>query len=531
MKRILLAVFFVSALGILFLMLTNSATAVGETTFCCEKTVGGAWCQDSPPAVCDDDFRSAPTSCEATSYCRLGTCVDSQEGTCLENTPERVCEDNNGVWDGRDSEDIPQCQLGCCLVGDQAAFVTQTRCKKLSSDFGLETNFRSDIRSEVECIASASPKVKGACVFDTESEITCRLLAKKECLELKATSSEETNIEFRGGFLCSAEALATNCGPTEKTTCVEDKDKVYFVDSCGNLANIYDASKIKSKEYWSEIKEIDESCNPDSSNAGSSSCGNCNYLLGSTCRAFERGNPQTVRPQVGEFVCADLSCEYKGKTFQHGETFCADSPGTDESLPGSEHFRLVCYDSEVTVEPCSSFRSEVCLEDEIDGFKTAACRANQWQDCIVQDNKKDCENTDKRDCQWIEGESILKSEEGLPLVVNEDGELVQIEKDDKRSDGASCVPLYAPGFDFWNAEGEAEELCLIASEDCVVKFEKKLLGKESCKENCECLDDDWEEQRNNMCIALGDCGSSTNYIGVEGFHDGSAVKIEPLEKN
>jgi len=534
-KKNFILVGFVLALGILFLLLinTNNVAAVGEATRCCERTVGGAWCQDSPPAECNDDFRSAPTSCESTSYCRLGTCIDSQEGTCLENTPERVCEDSNGVWDGRDSGDISQCQLGCCLVGDQAAFVTQTRCKKLSSDFGLETNFRSDIRSEVECIASASPKVKGACVLDTESERTCRLLTKKECLDLKAGSSEETSIEFHEGFLCSAETLGTNCGPTEKTTCVENKDAVYFVDSCGNLANIYDASKIKSKEYWSEIKEIGESCNPDSSNAGSSSCGNCNYLLGSTCKAFERGNSQTVRPQVGDFVCADLSCEYKGKTYQHGETFCADSSGIDESLPGSEYFRAVCYNAEITIEACSAFRSETCIEDNINGFNVAACRVNKWQDCVVQDNQADCENTDKRDCQWREGESLLKSEKGTPLVVDEDGKLVQKEKNDKRSDGASCLPINAPGFDFWNAEGEAEELCLIASEDCIVKFEKKpLLGTGwDCKENCECLDDDWEEERNNICIALGDCGSSTNYIGVEGFNDGSAVKIEPLEKN
>ena len=26
-----------------------------------------------------------------------------------------------------------------------------------------------------------------------------------------------------------------------------------------------------------------------------------------------------------------------------------------------------------------------------------------------------------------------------------------------------------------------------------------------------------------MCIALGDCGSKTNYLGTPGYHDGSAV--------
>jgi hypothetical protein len=523
------AIIFVLALATLIFFLSGSTTAVGEATYCCEKSAGGAWCQNSPPAVCDDNYRSAPTSCEATSYCRLGTCVDRQEGTCLENTPERVCEDSNGVWVEGEPDEIPQCQLGCCLIGDQAAFVTQTRCKRLASLYDLDINFRTDIDSEVECIASATPEVKGACVFDRDFERTCRLLTKGECLELKAGSSEEESIEFHEGFLCSSESLATNCGPTQRTTCVEDDDKVYFVDSCGNLANIYDASKINNKEYWSEIKDVAESCNPDLNNAGSASCGNCNYFLGSICKAYERGNTQTIRPLYGDFVCADLSCKYKGQTFQHGETWCADSPGTDQSLPGSEHFRAICYDAEVTIEACDSFRSTVCLQDEINGFKTAGCAANRWRDCVVQESQEDCENTDHRDCQWIEGESLLKDDEGRPLIIDEDGELVQMESGDKRSDGASCVPLYAPGFDFWNAEGEVEDLCLVASEDCVVRFTKRLIGGWNCKENCECLEDDWEDMRNNMCVALGDCGSSKNYAGIEGFNNKSAIVIKPLE--
>ena len=29
----------------------------------------------------------------------------------------------------------------------------------------------------------------------------------------------------------------------------------------------------------------------------------------------------------------------------------------------------------------------------------------------------------------------------------------------------------------------------------------------------------WAKQRNNMCIALGDCGSKKNYIGAQGYHN------------
>ena len=129
-------------LAVVFMLTFLSA----EISYCCEKTTDGAWCQNAPQDKCDSTFRTNPTSCEATSYCKLGTCVDSQEGTCMENTPQRVCETSNGVWNETTADEIPRCQLGCCLIGDQAAFVTQTRCKRLSVIYSLPIDFRTDIQ-------------------------------------------------------------------------------------------------------------------------------------------------------------------------------------------------------------------------------------------------------------------------------------------------------------------------------------------------------------------------------------------------
>ncbi len=64
--------------------------------------------------------------------------------------------------------------------------------------------------------------------------------------------------------MCSAETLATNCGPTEQTTCVEDADEVRLVDSCGNLANVYDASRVNDPEYWTKFIGPLDSCGIDS---------------------------------------------------------------------------------------------------------------------------------------------------------------------------------------------------------------------------------------------------------------------------
>jgi hypothetical protein len=474
----------------------SSALPTGGVSYCCEKTVGGAWCQNSPEENCNTNFRMVPTSCEATSYCKLGTCINQNEGVCMENTPQRVCEQAKGVWSEKPVDEVPQCNLGCCLIGDQASFVTQTRCKRLASLYGLETNFRTDIRNEVQCILSAASDVKGACVFEREYERTCRLTTKRECLSIM---EKEDSASFHEGFLCSDESLATNCGMSEKTTCVEGKDEVYFVDTCGNIANIYNSARAKEPAYWSRILTKAESCNPGSSNADSSTCGNCDYYLGSTCKTYQRGTDK-VKPVLGDNICRDLSCTYKGKNYNHGESWCDNSPGADKNLPGSRYFRLICYNNEVTVEPCADFRQEVCAQSVINSFSVAGCIVNKWQDCSAQTTKIDCENIDRRDCLWIAGAGLFG--EGR---------------------GGACVPKNSPGFDFWRAGGETEQICSIASAKCIVEYEKGLTGGWSCVKNCHCLSPEWEARMNQACTALGDCGSSVNYIGVQGYQNKSSI--------
>src|SRR3989344_2184032 len=488
-KRNWLALVFIFLVLTIGTLLSTKVSAVGETFVCAEKTLSGAWCQNVPAnqastainPVTGQRYRQASTSCEATAFCRMGTCVNSQKGECRPNVPQVVCQQSHGVWILGKPDEIPQCQLGCCLLGDQAAFVTQTKCKSLSSDYGTPTNYRTDIKTEAACIESANPDVKGACVIDDGFERKCKLLTRNECQRLETTSGngENSTVEFHEGLLCSAETLATNCGMSPRTTCVANKDEVYFLDSCGNLGNIYDSSKVNNQEYWTDIKERDESCNPDGSNAGSANCGSCDYLLGSTCKPFERGNEATPQPRYGDFVCADLSCKFQGKKYQHGEKWCGGTSGINQSLPGSESAVYVCYSGEVTVEQCSAFRQEVCIQDSIDvgsgeDFKAARCTANLWRDCVVQDNKKDCENTDQRDCKWVLGQSLLRNESGAVLVINKDRDkLVSEEDSDNFNDATEKSAQNSP----------------------------------------------WAKQRNNMCIALGDCGNKKNYIGAQGYHN------------
>jgi len=558
-KEMVLGIFIV--FGILFSL---NLVASQEVSYCCEKLKSGAWCQNAPLDSCDTSidsvtgsaFRTLPTSCSAASYCDLGYCVDSIQGTCSKNTPERVCNNNGGVWIEDNGETPPQCNLGCCALNDQAAFVTQQRCKKLSANYGLETDFRSDITSEVECIASVTSDVKGACVYEFEFEKLCKFTTQKDCTDLKGTDSvnEESSVTFHPDFLCSDETLGTNCGPSATTTCVEGRDEVYFTDTCGNLANIYDASRYDDQVYWSKIVPVSESCGVGSANVGSASatCGNCDYFLGSTCKTYNRGEGDDVRPNYGDYVCRDLSCDFEGETYQHGETWCADSKGIDKSLPGSRHFRMLCYNGDVTVEPCADFRQEVCLQSSVNDFKVAACRANMWQDCFSQTSRIDCENIDKRDCQWFPGIKLAAERQEAPSDVavrdatfnaetppfaaspitgsaindplDEANRRIETEED---TNGA-CLPLIAPGFNYWE-QGDAQSLCALANKECIVKYEKGTFSDWECKENCECLEDDWELEQNNLCTAIGDCGNKKNFIGVQGYNTGYRVSSERVK--
>lgn len=560
---------------LIFLFLVLATNFVSAASYCCEKTVSGAWCQNAPEDQCvDSPFRKAPTSCESTAYCKLGTCVDVGEGLCQENTPQRVCDTNDGVWYSQAADALPQCQLGCCLLGDQAAFVTQTRCKTLSSIYGLETNFRNDLNNEFMCIASASSDKKGACVIEKEGERTCKMITQRECQSMESISSiseegglfeellggDEINIEgvdvsFHEGYLCSADVLATNCGPGRETTCVNGKDQVYYLDTCGNLANIYDYNKRNDQDYWTYIKGVDESCGYEQSNANSRTCGNCDYYAGSTCKSVRTTNSPAAL--YGDYVCGDLSCIHEEERYEHGEVWCDENTkeNLDFNLPGSESFRLLCYNGDVTIEPCDAWRSSVCTETKVEGFTYAACKANMWQDCVTQETEKDCLNIDKRDCEWVGGMSVLRTEKGEEKKLEP-----LIGKDVK----ATCVPKNPPGFDFWNTQTEAVDLCDIGTYHCVVKYrynifmdkdnlEKwKTAQKNACIENCKCLpgydgenngngkdkcnpgkgcesNKDFLESFQGICGGMGDCGIEVNYMGIDGYYEKYEIDFSQIE--
>lgn len=602
-----------------------AAETVGilDTNVCCEKTVSGLFCQNVPQNACAAGSRVVRTSCDSTSFCKGGYCYDSAEGTCDENVPQMVCNANNGTWSATKPA---ACNLGCCVIGDSASFTTLVRCKRLSSFYGVEPHYNSEVTDEVSCVLSARAEEKGACVFEKDFEKTCRFTTRSECtsdissrdgnslvgttgsaagpptglIRASATppaspatqsptpsstsstpsssgtavtgnavgdnvSTTQMGTTFYPGRLCSDESLETNCGPTKDTICLPGKEEVYFKDTCGNPANIYDAAKVNDKTYWAKMVDKKDSCGVNGANILSGTCGNCNYLLGSYCRAV---TPGTTKPKLGANICANLNCQFNGKSYKHGESWCGyDSPRNFEAAPGagsipgvlqgllktlpgagavsgkvtvgSKFFRYVCVNGDVTIEPCSDFRQEECLENTVQTtvgpFKQAACRVNRWQDCTAQRNAKDCSNTDKRDCTWLEGIDYVLMGAALngssADAASFQGVKQRLGKEIQQNGvpKGACVPMIPPGLRFWEGS-DAKGTCAQANAMCDVTYEKGLIGSDwTPTKHAECLSPELEVKRAQVCSAMGDCGLQVNYIGQAGNSKGYAVKVNKVD--
>lgn len=545
--------------------------ASSGATFCCQEvasSAGGGSCLNMPlqtDCVVNADTSAAPTYCESTSYCKTGTCYDSSEGICM-TSPRTICEGEKGMdWIDKPMSEVPQCQLGCCILADEAAFVTLTRCKNLSSTYHLENDFRTDITNELDCIATAQSQEMGACTYVSEFERLCDLTTRSECgATSEGTIDDEGNIltsdekKFYPGFLCSAEVLATSCAKEISTGCYQGD--VYWYDSCGNRENVYYGDReIYNTHNGGKIATARELKIPESDGTNKNN-GNCDYLSGTRCAAYEE---RIGGPIDSDYYCRSNDCGIvDGKTRVNGEAWCHVDGNLDDAIKeskdgsdivkennivnvygdddygllgdgkdpaGSRYYRKVCIDGEVVTEPCADYRNEICIEGHIDvgddngveddnDFSTAACRTNKWQDCLLIENEDDCEDTGQRNCAWID-ESIT----GLLLGIDP-GEVTE-ETYSNRPEGI-CVAAYPVGLDFWE-KGNAEKVCGQVNAKCIVKYERKgsemaldflSQDKSFTEDNIvsggDCLTESWAIEMNKICASLGDCGGHVNYAGI-----------------
>lgn len=457
---------------------------------CCEKTVNGQWCQLEAQTNCNSSWSIAQTSCDQTTFCQKGTCVNEQDGTCTPNVPKGDCENQGGTWSLGDKEDIPSCKVGCCIAGEEVAFVNPATCEQIGSDNGVNVNFRGDITSLEQCLTLSTGTKKGACVLPEQNSTSsgnfftnllggsptgetpsrlqnCKMTTQSDCISQGGS--------FNEGLLCTAQGLS-NCAKSKNTKCVDEK--VYFLDTCGNLANVYDSNMYSDSDsgwnanminYWTNIQ--DPTCTVQ--NGGSSTCGDCDYVTGTICSKYHSGDEgmPSNPPAFGDNVCRDLSCHYDtnhnghidaGEVYKQGESWCAETPGTyphvpvimnstvknelrnssKYNLPGSRYIKLMCYDGEVIQEECKDYRNSICKESKDSaGITHAQCIANGAALCFQIDNKTGCEAKD--DCKWIEGyrqdRTKVSIKEGIDAINEKQG---------------ACYPLFSPGIPFWTEKGQ-----------------------------------------------------------------------------
>ncbi|MBU3923375.1 MAG: hypothetical protein KJ592_00495, partial [Nanoarchaeota archaeon] len=489
-------------------------SAAGDYGGCCSVAVSGERCATTSEQNCDGQFADGAL-CDATSFCQKGCCYDSEAGVYDKNVLKSDCSVD---WAKDMNCNMPGAKYGCCVLGSATAYETQGQCKVDSAMFGVGgVDWRGEL-NELQCALLANSEEEGACVLSGGS---CKFLSLAGCLGLRG--------DFNGGILCTASLLNTNCVKTEQTSCVDGKDGVYFVDSCGNVANIYDSSRVNDDAYWEEVISAEDVCGDGSKtgNAKSKSCGNCNRFAGGICGSASVDN---FKPDSGEFYCKDTSCMFKGESYENGESWCVydGAIGNGDDVVGSRHWKYVCSQGVVQIEPCADYRNQICIESSIQidgsgegvggsGFRNAACVANGGRMCADYNGK--------------EG-GMEECADALNCMVQ------RVDVADKFKFDV-CVAKYPAGFDLRSDRYQetAKKTCGMASQKCTVQYIPKTWG--GCKDgpNQGCLSAEFGEQMNDLCRSLGDCGGSVNVNGdfvanykIKNSPDLSASEVARLTK-
>jgi len=503
---------------------------------CCERLKNqGMWCQGATNInECDNDYFiwNDKETCEGIPECE-GTCVNDNSGECSERVAKAQCEESNGKWDERLPSEIPSCQEVCCLIGQDAYFINPTECEEMFTRYNTQGIIRTDITSRSSCEAMQSNLKIGACVISTIAEKTCIISTNLDCVSDKISElsqnlqnpheENQIDIEFHDGLLCTASGIS-DCAKSENTEC--RGNKVYYKDTCGNFANIYDSNKYESVDYWTYLKD---EYNPNEvcvvGEGGSANCGNCEPSFNSVCQEYndaEINGNNAPRPQhnSGGFVCGGLTCQYKGRIYEHGESWCEGTSGTliihqnlttgeifesnltalanqsRYNLPGSRYYKLVCYFGEVLVEECGDYRNQICIQgvDDYSGFHTSSCIFNTWRTCFELTSRTDCESSEGNQlCKWVPG-------------YRWDFEIVS-EAERKEQQG-SCVPLVAPGFDFWKGTSQGNKICTMATIQDSALFETSWRNKRS--NFAEWSDKTHSHQCINGCYTIPGYGKEFN---------------------
>lgn len=491
--QILIFIFSVFAIPI-------NSSEVSAANKCCQKSMVGEYCQYLDESSCDGSVKSTYTTCEKTYFCQIGCCA-IEDGDCFINAPRSLCSAKGGTFfDDATCSSVAQCSKGCCVLGNECSYLTQTKCKSVVRNYPeLQMVFDSEVENEIQCINKCRSAEKGCCVSGEECKWATRSTCNAETGELSNDTSKKAEGFFKDLF-CSNNKLACDCAPHHHKGCLDYSDDVYWFDSCDNPEDI--AEK-------------------------------CDYASGDLCGQI--GDTYRCLSTTCEDTYADVASPNSGGSKKAGEGWCVydASVGFGTDVVGSRHYRHICINGKELSYPCADYREEMCVSGVVDfgaetqsipenpfvpgsgDFIEAACIENRWGDCgscnydetesvpteeDIEDAIDCCQKSEMRDCFWVGDDSAGK-----------------------------CLPHVPPGFKFW--EGEGQDTCNGGNIECTAVFAKSGLTEVPFLEafaeytgkgefngwtpvaNEFCLSKDWLAQVNSECKSLGDCGA---YFNVEG---------------
>jgi len=489
-------------LSIVNKLIWNEKAIVSADT--CTLAENGETCVEYSASDCAANCTAGgcvPTSADDTLSCEIGTCYNTNYGTCALGAHRISCDESNGGRWFDDSEgNIQECELGCCLNGGNANLKTEGACAIDAESNGIDEEFNPSIKTWAACYNIAHQEDKGACLLAQDGitgEFNCTFTTRESCI-LKRGDSEN----FFQNTLCSNSELNTICAGEATIMCDKHgKDEVYWFDSCDNQENIYDLNN--PRRYDGVVLSKQESCTLTDSNRGI--CGNCDYLAGSVC-GTKTDNEQLDDP-TKNIVCRDLGCDEDKngeKERKNGESWClyqgAVGVNGDRAVdtPGSRSFWKICQEGEITTTSCGEGRSGVCVENTIyennQQVSRAKCQPNKALECLTETNLENCANNEYCFVKnvYVAGEFHF----------------------------SVCAPKYPQVFPTKDLNAEA---CSIGTRQCTVVYKKVLTNwfewgetratKWKCWKNCNCEEPQFGQQMNNLCVSLGDCGAEVNYKG------------------
>ncbi len=523
-------IFLVVTLSIFISLSFSKVQATEVPKACCEKTTTNEYCQYTDSSLCETgsrttgtgNYKTAPTTCDLTPFCKPNCCklLNTEEHTCLPNIGTSSCEAQGGT----PSPDCttPDCQKGCCVVGSQCSYTTETGCRTLFRTYAPNLKYTfNEAGSEPECLSTCVKEEKGCCA----TKNGCKQITNEEC--------DTQNGDFSHA-LCST-LPSCSCDGEKKKKCVEGTTDVYTYDSCGNNEGVtqscdYSAGKICDESVEGAATCIDLNCN------------------GATIKE-KTGKGLWDSPAVDENKDGKFTND-ETIPRKNGESWCEydANSGPTLDLPGSRHYRHRCSNGKELADPCKGYRDEICIDMNIHSDNTpsspslpsARCITNRFQDCGTCDTEACCKNSDKRDCVWISPDTTTQQQ----LL-----DQVKAECDQKDEQGnpkrectfeqehtkGFCIPRVPPGTQFWtpndqntkdsNSKEQSNIPCDLSSSKeggktppIVAHWEKVL--EWGCHNNCIAYTPEYALTQNSFCNAQGDCGAKYNLAGVwnnEGF--------------